>query len=417
LARLRAGVHFGSSILVKTLAGLIVIKLLAWKVGPDGFGVLGQLMTLVAIMGMFAGGGITNGLIKVLAKSSIDSAEGQAWAKTAFTVTTCVSAAMAGGLVVFSEFFSNKILQGGLSPVFWVLAITQALIAYGTLIQADTSSRGATGIFAFINIVGTVVGALVLVIGVTEFGYAGAAYTIVLMPAMSAVVALVFVLPKRRGLMRSFQWSLEIVKVKYLLSFSLITMIGAASVPLAQMMMRDFMAARFGWEQVGLWQGVIKLSDVYMQFVGVILINYALPRYSAREGAADALSELKSTLLWLLPLLMAGFAVFYVLRDVVVRIVFSEAFLPMSDYLIPQMIGDLLRTVASAISFFFIAKGLVRVSIVYELAQGVGVALVFILIFNATGKMAPVYAHLVTYAVLLAGLSMRLWVWSGKNRA
>lgn len=412
MGRLRSGVHFVSSTLVKIIAGLVIIKFLAWKLGPEGFGLLSQLMTLVAITAMFAGGGITNGLIKVLAESPAETEQGKRWISTAFTVTTIVSAVVASSLIVSSSALSNRLLQGGFTALFICLAVGQAVVGFGTLVQAEASSRGDSGLYAKINIIGTVLGAVFMAIAVSSFGFNGAAYAVALMPALTGLVSLLFLLNKRRELLPYFRFSSDLKKVRHLLSFSTLTLVGAVSVPLVQMVIRDVIGQRIGWDQVGLWQGAVKISDVYMQFIGVVLINYALPRYSAAVNLKRAIFEFKTTLIWLLVALVVGLAMLFSMRAWVIKVVFSEAFLPMTDFFVPQMLGDVFRTIAAAISFVFMARGAIRVSVAFEFAQGVCLIAMFAVLLDVAGRFAPVYAHMFTYiflSMLMAG-GLAFWV-------
>lgn len=403
--------HFASSILVKAVAGLIVIKLLAWKLGPEGFGLLGQLMTLVAITGMFAGGGITNGLIKVLAKSPVDSKDGQAWLSTAFTLTTVISALVALLLTVFSTELSDRLMQGGFAALFVSLGVAQAIVGYGSLVQAEASSRGESGFYAKVNILGTIFGTVVLAFSVNFFGFNGAAYSVMLMPAITGVVALLFMVLNRRQLLKFSKFLFDHIRMRHLMSFSVLALVGSTSVPIAQILMRDGLARQFGWDQVGMWQGVIKLSDVYMQFVGVVLMNYVLPRYASASNIELVVKEFRLSLMWLLSALLLGFVVIYGLKNFIVKLVFSDEFLPMTDYLLPQMIGDIFRTIASAISLIFMARGAVRISILFEFAQGIFVFTAFIVMRDIYGAMAPVYAHVVTYGLLSIFMAMGLGYW------
>ncbi len=410
-ARLRSGIHFLSSTLVKIIAGLVVIKVLAWELGPEGFGLLSQLMTLVAITAMFAGGGIANGLIKVLAESPASTEEGKAWLSTAFTVTTIVSVVVASLLMIFSGALSNRLLQGGFAFLFICLAFAQAAVGYGNLIQAEASSRGDSWLYAKINILGTVLGTVVMAVAVSSFSFSGAAYAVTLMPAFTGFVALLFLYQKRNELLSNFRLSIDPRRFRHLLSFSTLTLVGATSVPLAHLVIRDVIGQRIGWDQVGLWQGVVKMSDVYMQFIGVILINYALPRYAAAMDLKRAVSEFRTTLTWLLVTLIAGLIVLYGLQNWVIRLVFSEAFLPMTDFFVPQMLGDIFRTIAAAISYIFLARGALRISIAFEFSQGLLLVAFFSILVDIVGRLAPAYAHMVTYIVLSMVMAAGLAFW------
>ena len=409
LAKLRAGIHFASATLVKTVAGLIIIKLLAMKLGPDGFGQLGQLMTLVAITSMFAGGGVANGLIKALAKTPVTTTEGASWFSTAFTIATLFALLVAVGLSVFSGVLVDRLMLGGLAFLVGLLAISQTIVGYGSLAQSEASSRGETSFYAKANIIGTVIGLAVLFVAVSYFGFAGAAFSIVVMPSLVGLVALVLMF-KRVDIFRHVKFSLEAHKAKWLLSFSMITLVGALSIPLAQIIIRDVMAQRLGWSQVGLWQGVVKLSDVYMQFVGVVLANYALPRCAAAKTDRASGAELANIMCWLLAMLTLGFFVLYFMKEMIIQLVFSDAFMGMSDYFIPQMIGDIFRTIAAGISFALMARGIVKISMVFELLQGIVLVLVFYALIDRFAGMAPVYAHLTTYGFLAVVMSVIYWL-------
>jgi PST family polysaccharide transporter/antigen flippase len=99
---------------------------------------------------------------------------------------------------------------------------------------------------------------------------------------------------------------------------------------------------------------------------------------------------------------------FWPVKDFAIALVFSESFLPMGKYLFPQMAGDLLRTVASAFSFFLLARGHIRVPLGFEFAQGLGLFIGFQLLAGNYSEMAPVYAHVATYLVLAGVLGAQL---------
>lgn len=400
LSRLKAGVHLGSAVFLKTLAGLLVIKVLAWELGPEGFGIIGQLMTLVAIAGMFAGGGVGSGLIKVLAKMPVDEPEGKAWFASAFTVSAVVSLVIGLLLCIFSGMLSAYFIPELGASLFVVLGISQMVMAFGNLSLAEASSRGDTRAYSSINISGSVIGSGLVVIAALFSGFSGVAYAVVLMPAMVSIVALVYLIARRRYLLVCSRWLFETARIKHLLSFSLITLVGALSVPLAQLYMRDILGGTFGWEQAGIWHGVVKISDVYMQFIGVMLLNYFLPRFSFANNIGRVIREWVLGVSLLLVVLLAGLFIFYAQRNFFIVMVFSDSFLSMEKLLLPQMIGDVARTVAASISCVFMARGFVRVSMAFEFVQGVILLFIFLYLVEEQGVVAAVYAHLVTYAFL-----------------
>lgn len=364
---------------------------------------------------MLAGGGITNGVIKSLTNAPTDTSEGKEWLSTAFTLTTAVSASIAFGYIVLAQPLASLLLKGSYAYLFLFLAATQAVVAYGNLILAEISSRGDSALYARIQIFGTILATCVLAVLVKKIGFEGAAISLILMPALPAIIAFYHSFRNRRELFTSFTWKPNHHRSRHLLSFSTATIIGATSVPLAHMFIRELQGTALGWSTVGHWQGVVKISDVYMQFVGVVLINYAIPRIAAAEMNDLALAELKKIMSLLLGLVTLGLALLYTARNWVIQLVFSDSFLPMSDLLLAQFAGDILRTAAASISFFFMARGYLTASIGYEFLQGPVMIGAFLVLQSGSGTHAPVYAHLLTNALLAATMGATLKIWISKT--
>ena len=83
----------GVSTTVRLVAGFVLLKYLALQFGPSTFGLLTQVMGVAAIFYMFAGGGITNGLIRNI--SAAHSAEEQdRWMSAGITISALTSVAL-----------------------------------------------------------------------------------------------------------------------------------------------------------------------------------------------------------------------------------------------------------------------------------------------------------------------------------
>lgn len=396
---------------VKIISGLVVIKLMASELGPQGFGLLGQLMTVVAITTMLAGGGITNGVIRSLASNPISTAEGKSWLSAAFTLTTGISVAVAFACILLAQPLSGMLMSGDYAYLFISLALVQAVVAYGNLVVAEASSRGDSAFYARINIIGTLLATCALAILIKNFGFEGAAIGLVLMPVLPGGIALHHVLRCRKDMLSSWKWQPDRRRTQHLLSFSTATVIGATSIPVAHLFIRNALGSNTGWTTVGHWQGVVKISDVYMQFVGVFLINYAMPRFAAAIDTSRALTELAKTMALLLGIVTTGLAVLYALQNWAIRLIFSDAFLPMSDLLPAQLAGDIFRTTAASISFFFMGRGYVALSIGYEFLQGPILLVLFLFLQDGAGIYAPVYAHFASNVILAATMGLILAIW------
>src|SRR3990167_10354563 len=63
------------STLAKIISYLFIVKIIALYTGPEGLGKMGQFMSLMTIVGVCAGGGISNGIIRYVAEYGKKSPE------------------------------------------------------------------------------------------------------------------------------------------------------------------------------------------------------------------------------------------------------------------------------------------------------------------------------------------------------
>ncbi|SDC22122.1 polysaccharide transporter, PST family [Cupriavidus sp. YR651] len=389
--------------LVKALAGLATAKIIATSVSLGQFGQLSQFMALTAFAGMFAAGGIAPGVTRVIAahKGSVQERDWIGVITQIYMVTTVV---MALAVLLFSSQLSSLVF--GTDDYRWtvsLLGVTQALVGFCGLYQAFASAYGRYGTILASNAAGAIAGIVLLAVLAHYGGYEGAAIGVVLLPAMPGLALVLLKLRSLPGKVKIDRKSFDFAKVGHMFSFSAITLAGAASITLGQMAVRDLLGAVSGWEQVGYWQSTIRISDVYMQFVSVFLLSYAMPKLAGVNDAelrpAFAVIQRKVLLLFCL-----GGIFLWGIRHELYRLLYSAEFVGASGLLVPQLVGDAFRVVAVSISTLFMARGTIRVSLVYEILQGILLFVGTTLLVHHYGGSAPVYAYGATYLVLMVGM-------------
>lgn len=389
--------------LVKALAGLATAKIIATSVTLGQFGQLSQFMALTAFAGMFAAGGIAPGVTRVIAAHK-GSAQERDWIGVITQIYMVTTVVMALAVLVFSSQLS--LLVFGTDDYRWtvsLLGVTQALVGFCGLYQAFASAYGRYGIILVSNATGAVAGIALLGVLAHYGGYKGAALGVVLLPAMPGIALVAFKLRSVLNRVRVDRKPVDLAKVRHMFSFSAITLAGAASITLGQMAVRDLLGAVSGWEQVGYWQSTIRISDVYMQFVSVFLLSYAMPRLAGVNdaGIRPVFAAIQGKLLMLF---CVGGVFLWGIRHELYRLLYSEAFVEGSDLLVPQLIGDLFRVIAISISTLFMARGAVRASLIYETLQGLLLYFGTMSLVHRYGGSAPVYAYGATYLVLMLGM-------------
>jgi antigen flippase len=392
----------GVSTTVRLVAGFVVLKYLALQFGPGTFGVLTQVMGVAAVFYMFAGGGITNGLIRNIS-AALSVEERQRWLSAGITINALASVVLAVIAVTLGLFDGGAILgDPSYRWLYLVIAITQVIVGAGNVVLAYFSGFGKIRTFATAHIAGNTLSILFLIVLVQAVGFDGALFGVILAPAIISAVALwQFLLWEgHRGIFFRISW--EPPLLKNLFSYAAVMVCGATAVPLAQLMIRLEMSQSLGWSFVGYWQAVAKVSDAYMLFVGVICINYLLPKLSRLHEDASALRVLWRFGASMFGIFMLASTTMYVARNYVILIIYSRSFLPASDLVLPQLVGDAARIAALSLQYYFMSRRRVLVVITLELMQGVALYVFYLVLAPSYGAMAPVYSHVVASVLVLS---------------
>ncbi|WP_106657817.1 lipid III flippase WzxE, partial [Escherichia coli] len=151
--------------------------------------------------------------------------------------------------------------------------------------------------------------------------------------------------------------------------FTLMALITSVTLPVAYVMMRNLLAAHYGWEAVGIWQGVSSISDAYLQFITASFSVYLLPTLSRLSAKTDITREIVKSLKFVLPAVAAASLTVWLLRDFAIWLLFSDRFTAMRDLFAWQLVGDVLKVGAYVYGYLVIAKASLRFYILTEISQ------------------------------------------------
>ena len=392
----------GVSTAVRLVAGFILLKYLAVQFGPGSFGLLTQVMGVAAIFYMFAGGGITNGLIRnISAVFSLE--EQQRWISAGITINALSSLALSA-IAIALALLDGGVILGDPSHgwLYLVIAITQVVVGAGNVVLAYFSGIGEVRTFATAHIAGNTLSLLLLILLVEAVGFNGALLGAVLGPAITGVIALrqFFVRENHRGMLFRISWERPLLK--NLSSYAAVMVCAVTAVPVAQLMIRLAMGKSLGWNFVGYWQAVAKVSDAYMAFIGVIFINYLLPKLSKLRSDAAALRVLRHFGASMLGIFFFAGITMYAVRHYVILIIYSQTFSPASDLVLPQLVGDGARIGTLLLQYYFMSRERFLIVMTLELMQGIALYSFYLIFAASYGAMAPVYSHVVTSGLMLS---------------
>lgn len=406
MSAVRSSAYLSVTTAVRALNGLAVLKVLALCTGPAEFGRLSQVMGVVALCGMLAAGGIGSGLTRQMAASQ-DAAGAQRWLCVALKVYLVASATLASLLLASSWSLASWLVGDvAYTIVFVCLAAGQALVGASTLAQSIATARGDYAFILRISVIGAVLGAGLVTAAIFSGGALAGAIALVANAALPGLVAIVIKHASVLRFIRGPRDAAPYADVVQLLQYAVVALLGAASLTISQIATRNLLGQALGWDSVGIWQTVVRTSDVYMQFISVLLMGYVLPRLSGYVGFRAMHPSFVRMGGTLCSLFLAMASCIYLLRDLVIQSLFSSAFLDATNLMLPQLLGDLFRIIAVCFSVALMARGQPKPSMVYEASQGILAFALTALLLDTSGPSAPVHAYCATYAVLMIPLAL-----------
>ena len=123
--------------------------------------------------------------------------------------------------------------------------------------------------------------------------------------------------------------------------YSLMTLTTAATVPMSQMLLRGYVISEISVTEAGWWEAMNRISNMYLMVITTSFSVYYLPRLSELTDRLELRREIFRSYKVIVPCLLGGFALVYLLRFVVIRLLFTPDFLPMENLFAWQLADNL----------------------------------------------------------------------------
>jgi PST family polysaccharide transporter len=386
----------------RLIAALVVIKLVAAYAGPEGVGKLGQFMGLMSVLAVLAGGGIGSAIVKYVAEFRDDPERVARFLAAALWYSLCATLFMGVVALIFARGLASWLLDdAGYAGLIRILALAQVGIALLNYILAVVNGFMDVRRLALIQVTGSVLGIALALWLAREWHLYGALLALVLGQVLWLVVAVPtwWTSPYfHRGMLR---WRFDGEMVVRLARFSVMTLSSALLPPLVTLVVRNRLAGEFGWEQVGYWQAVTRVSDAYLLFLTAAINIYYLPKLASTRERGALMRELRQGFRIVVPVVAMLALAIYVLRGWITQLLFTDAFAPANPLYGPQLVGDVVKIASFILSYVMLAKAMTRLFVVSECVFAASyLALVFILTarFGVVGAM---YAFAINYGAYL----------------
>lgn len=398
----RTGVYSALGTGARLVAALVVVKLVAAYAGPEGVGKLGQFMGLMSVLSVLAGGGIGSAIVKYVAEFRGDPERVARFLAAALWYSSCATVLMGIAALAFAGPLASWLLDDArYAGLIRILAVAQVGIALLNYILAVVNGFMDVRRLALIQVTGSVLG-IGLALWLARGWYLqGALLALVLGQLLWLAVAVPTWCTSpyfRRGMLR---WRFDGEMVARLARFSVMTLSSALLPPLVTLVVRNRLAGQFGWEQVGYWQAVTRVSDAYLLFLTAAINIYYLPKLASTHERGALVRELRQGFVVVVPVVAALALAVYVLRAWITQLLFTDGFAPANPLYGPQLVGDVVKVASFILSYVMLAKAMTRLFVVSECVFAASYLVLVVILTARFGVVGAMYAFAINYGAYL----------------
>ncbi|HTD92746.1 MAG TPA: O-antigen translocase [Chitinophagaceae bacterium] len=377
------------SVFIKMIASFISIKVVASNIGPRGIALLGQLNNFSAILLSISTGGINSGVTRYVAEHKAEPSKAAVFVRTGFWITVALSLVTGIILILGAGYFSTLILKDvSYTSIFIVFGFTIIMYALNTYLLSVINGRKEFRLYVIVNITSSICGLIFSVILAIQFGTYGALIAAVTFQSVVFLLTLLILARKEW-----FTWTLFTGRYSKdaalkLGHYSVMELVSAATVPVSQLILRDYIVGHEDIVNAGLWTAMNQVSGMYLLVVTASLGVYFLPRMAELKTQRELRTEIVHTYKIILPALFVMLAMIFLFRNTIMHLVFSSKFEGMQDLFLYQLIGDFFKIAGWILACQLVAKAMTRTYIITEIGNRaffVGVGILFVNNYGTIG--------------------------------
>lgn len=403
----RTSVLNGVAVLIKTITMFVLNKILAVYLGPTGYAAIGQFQNFIQMVTTFAGSAINTAVVKYTAEYHEDETKQRAVWKTAGSIVFLFSLLFAILILIFQKQLALYIFQSlKYQTIFIWFAIFLIFFNFNTLFLAILNGKKEILKLVLANIAGSLFALVITGILAIKLQLYGALIALSIYQSIAFIVTLILCHRADWFEFSSLLGKIDLGITKKFASFILMALVSAICVPLSQMLIRAYLTQEFSLAYAGYWEAMIRLSTVYLLLVTTTLGVYYLPRLSELNAIDEIKKEVYLGYKFIFPLAVLGGICVFILRDWIIKLLFSPSFAPMQDLFLWQMMGDALKIGSWILAYLMLSKAMTKLYICTEIIFTVSLIALTYICTQVFGFEGVSIAHLINYGLYWIVISL-----------
>jgi len=406
----RTSVLNGVAVLIKTITMFVLNKILAVYLGPTGYAAIGQFQNFIQMVTTFAGSAINTAVVKYTAEYHEDETKQRAVWKTAGSIVFLFSLVFAILILIFQKQLALYIFQSlKYQTIFIWFAVFLIFFNFNTLFLAILNGKKEILKLVLANIAGSLFALVITGVLAIKLQLYGALIALSIYQSIAFIVTLILCHRADWFEFSSLLGKIDLGITKKFASFILMALVSAICVPLSQMLIRSYLTQKFSLAYAGYWEAMIRLSTVYLLLVTTTLGVYYLPRLSELNAIDEIKKEVYLGYKFIFPLAVIGGICVFILRDWIIKLLFSPSFAPMQDLFLWQMMGDALKIGSWILAYLMLSKAMTKLYICTEIIFTVSLIALTYICTQVFGFEGVSIAHLINYGLYWIVISLLIF--------
>lgn len=369
-AFLVASLYSGFAAISKILSAVVIAKIVAVLLGPEGLALIGQLNNFVLLSVTLAGTAISQGIVKYVAQyAKEDVTRLNSIIGVGLRLVICSSLILAVLIVLGAYYLSTYILlDSKFYYVFIVLGVTLILSGLNSLFTSVLNGFKEFKKFNLISIVSNLFGLLITVLLIYSYKIEGVLISLALNQTIIFIVTYFYIRKQewysiKKYLFLPFNRGFAIDLSKY----AVLSLFSTVLVPIVTILIRKIIIREDSLAAAGYYEFVLRVSSVTIMFFSIIISTYYIPRISEISLVEDLKKEVKNTYKIVIPLAAVVLLIIYLSKHFIVSVLATDDFMIITNIYGWQSIADFLRICSQILSFILVAKAFIKIAIIIEL--------------------------------------------------
>ncbi|WP_411685430.1 O-antigen translocase [Aeromonas caviae] len=387
--------------LLRMAMGFVIAKVVAVYTGPTGMAMLGQVQSLVGSLNGIINAPAGSGVVRFTAEYKNQGFEACApWWRAALQWVLIISAIAIPSGIILAEPVAAWLFQD--KALAWVVIATISVLpltAIGTLCNSVINGQQLYRRYVGLGMLSALISGGVMLGMIAWQNIEGALLAAAMQAALIGVVMLITNLRQPWFKLRYWWGAVEPKARKDICGYMLMAITSALTVPVSLILVRNILIAQVGWDATGQWQAVYKISEVYLGVITMALGTYYLPRLASLSSVDDIVSEIHKTARVIIPIVAIMALGVYILRDVAISLLFTDAFRSARDLFAIQLTGDVIKIASWLFAYPMLSRGATKWFMGTEIIFALSLVILTYFFVSKMGLKGAAVAHLVNYSL------------------